>query len=81
MKPTTRRKLGWNKVKRVVFLEVKTGKYVKLTDKQKCVRDCVEARQVEWQLFEIPQSYCIQSSISSASNIARTFRAPQSATP
>ena len=47
--------LGENKIKRVTFLEVKTGKS-KLTPREKSLKDTIESRRVRWQEVRVDTS-------------------------
>lgn len=45
--------LEHDKVEEVVFLEVKTGEFAKLTQRERSVRDAIQAGKVRWEVLEI----------------------------
>jgi predicted Holliday junction resolvase-like endonuclease len=47
--------LAEGRVRRIVFLEVKTGG-AGLTNRERCVRDVVQARRVEWAELRVARS-------------------------
>jgi predicted Holliday junction resolvase-like endonuclease len=47
--------LAEGRVRRIVFLEVKTGR-AGLTTRERCVRDVVQAREVEWRELRAAQA-------------------------
>jgi predicted Holliday junction resolvase-like endonuclease len=46
--------LAEGRLRRIVFLEVKTGG-AGLTDRERCVRDVVQAREVAWAELRVPR--------------------------
>jgi predicted Holliday junction resolvase-like endonuclease len=48
--------LAEGRVQRIVFLEVKTGGSG-LTSRERCVRDVIQARQVEWAELRVARSF------------------------
>jgi predicted Holliday junction resolvase-like endonuclease len=48
--------LAEGRVRRIVFLEVKTGRS-DLTGRERCVRDVVEAREVEWAELRVTRPF------------------------
>jgi predicted Holliday junction resolvase-like endonuclease len=47
--------LAEGRVRRIVFLEVKTGRSG-LTTRERCVRDVVQAREIEWRELRVAQA-------------------------
>jgi len=48
--------LAEGRVRRIVFLEVKTGRSG-LTSRERCVRDVIQAREVEWAELRVTQPF------------------------
>jgi len=48
--------LAEGRVRRIVFLEVKTGS-AGLTSRERCVRDVIEAREVEWTELRVARPF------------------------
>jgi predicted Holliday junction resolvase-like endonuclease len=48
--------LAEGRVRRIVFLEVKTGGSG-LTSRERCVRDVVQAREVEWAELRVARTF------------------------
>ena len=46
--------LSDGKPEKIIFMEVKSGKSMTLTDKERKVRELVEAGKVEWKLIHLP---------------------------
>jgi predicted Holliday junction resolvase-like endonuclease len=48
--------LAEGRMRRIVFLEVKTGGS-RLTNRERCIRDVIQAREVEWAELRVARPY------------------------